>query len=40
MIGGSGSGKTNARLILINHEPGIDKTYVYAKDPYKTKYQF
>ena len=40
MTGGSGSCKTNARLILINHEPGIDKTYVYAKDPYKTKYQF
>ena len=38
MIGSSGSGQTNARLILINHEPGIDKTYVYAKDPYKTKY--
>ena len=24
---------------MINHEPDIDKIYVYAKDPYKTKYQ-
>ena len=31
-IGGSGSGKTNALLHLINHEPDIDKTYLYAKD--------
>ena len=26
-------------LNLINHEPDIDKIYVYAKDPYKAKYQ-
>ena len=25
---------------LINHQPDIDKTYLYAKDPYETKYQF
>ena len=25
---------------LINQQEDIDKTYVYAKDPYKTKYQF
>ena len=31
-IGGSGSGKTNALLHLINHEPDIDKIYLYAKD--------
>ena len=35
----SGSGKINLLLNLINHEPDIDKIYVYAKDPYKTKYQ-
>ena len=23
---------------LINHEPGIDKFFLYAKDPYKAKY--
>ena len=25
---------------LINHQSYIDKTYLYAKDPYKVKYQF
>ena len=39
MIRGSGSGKRNALLSLINLQPDIDKTYLYAKDPYETKYQ-
>ena len=39
IVGGSGSGKTNALLNLINHEPDIDKIYSYAKDPYEAKYQ-
>ena len=26
-------------LNLINHEPDIDKIYLYAKDPYEAKYQ-
>ena len=39
IIGSSGSGKRNALLNLINQEPDIDKTYLYAKDPYKAKYQ-
>ena len=30
IVGGSGSGKTNALLVLINHEPDIDKTYSIA----------
>ena len=34
IIGGSGSGKTNALLNLINNYPDIDKIYLYAKDPY------
>ena len=38
-VGGSGSGKTNALINLINHEPDIDKIYLYAKDPYEAKYQ-
>ena len=38
-IGGSGSGKTNALLNLIDNEPNIGKIYSYAKDPYKAKYQ-
>ena len=40
IIGGSGSGKTNALLNLINNEPDIDKIYLYAKDQYEAKYQF
>ena len=39
MVQGSGSGKTNALLNLINHEPDIDKIYLYAKDLYEAKYQ-
>ena len=40
IIGGSGSGKTNAFLHLINNQPDIDRIYLYAKDPYEAKYQF
>ena len=40
IIGGSGSGKTNALLNLINNQPEIDKIYLYAKDPYEKKYQY
>ena len=40
IIGGSGSGKTNALLNLINNQPDIDKVYLYAKGPYEDKYQF
>ena len=40
IIGGSGSGKTNALLNLRNKQPDIDKIYLYAKDPYEAKYQF
>ena len=25
---------------LINNQPDIDKIYLYAKDPYKAKYQY
>ena len=39
-MGGCGSGKTNALLNLINNQPGINKIYQYAKDPYEAKYQF
>ena len=39
IVGGSGSGKTNALLNLINNQLDIDKIYLHAKDPYKTKYQ-
>ena len=40
IIGGSGSGKTNALLNLINNQPDIDKIYLYEKDSYEKKYQY
>ena len=40
IIGGSGSGKANALLNLINNQPDIDQIYPYAKDPYEAKYQY
>ena len=39
IIGGSGSGKTNALLNFINSQPDIDKIYLYTKDQYEAKYQ-
>ena len=39
IIGGSGSGNTNALLSLINHKAHINKICLYSKDPYKGKYQ-
>ena len=40
IIGGSGSGKTNALLNLIENQPDIDNIYLYAKDPHEGKYQY
>ena len=40
IIGGSGSGKTNALLNFMNNQPNIDKIYLYVQDPYEAKYQF
>ena len=40
IIGGSGSGKTNLLLNLIEIQPDIDKIYLYAQDPYESKYQY
>ena len=39
IIGGSGSGKTNLLLNLIENQPDIDKIFLYTKDPYESKYQ-
>ena len=36
----SGSGKTNLLLNLIKSQPDIDKIYLYARDPYESKYQY
>ena len=40
IIGGSRSGKTNVLLKLIENQPYINKIYLYAKDPYESKYQY
>ena len=40
IIGGSGSGKTNLLLNLIENQPDIDKIYLYEKDSYESKYQY
>ena len=34
---GSGTWKTSS---LFNHQPDIDKIYLYVKNPYEGKYQF
>ena len=39
MIGGSGSGKKNTLLNLINEQRDIDKIYLYAKDLRESKYE-
>ena len=36
ILGGSGSGKTNA---LLSNQPDIDQIYLYAKDLYEEKHQ-
>ena len=35
IMGGSGSGKANVLLNLIENQPDIDRIYFYVKDPYK-----
>ena len=40
ITGGSGSGKTNVLLNLINNKLDIDKIYLYAKDPCEERYKF
>ena len=40
IIGGSGSGKTNTLLNLINEQHNIDKIYLYARDLSKPKYDY
>ena len=37
IIGDSESGKTNVLLNLLENQPGIDKIYLYAKDPCEAK---
>ena len=40
IIGGSGSGKTNALINLINEQNDIDKTYLYARDLSEPKCEY
>ena len=40
IIGHSGSGKTNLLLNSTENQPNIDKRYLYAKDPYESKYKY
>ena len=40
IVGGSGSGKTNALLNLKKEQDDIDKIYLYAKDLSEPKYEF
>ena len=40
IIGGSGSGKTNALLYFIKGQDHIDKIYLYAKYLSEPKYEF
>ena len=40
ITGGSGSGKTNALLNLINEQSYIDKIYLYARDLSEPKYEY
>ena len=40
IIAGSGSGKTNTLLNLINEQKDIDKIYLYAKDLSEPKYEY
>ena len=39
IIGGSGSGKTNTLLHLVNEQGDIDKIYLYAKDLSESTYE-
>ena len=40
ILGGSGSGETNVLLNFRSNQSGIDKIYLYVKDPYEAKYQY
>ena len=39
-VGGSGSGKTNALINLINEQNDIDKIYLYGRDLNEPKYEY
>ena len=40
IVGGSGSGKPDVLLNVIDNKADIDKIYLYAKDLYEARYQY
>ena len=40
IINGSGSGKTNSLINLINEQNNIDKIYLFARDLSEPKYEY
>ena len=40
IVGGSGSGKTNELMSLINKQNDIDKIYLYVRDLSEPKYEY
>ena len=40
IVGGSGSGKTNDLISLINEQNDIDKIYLYVRDLSEPKYEY
>ena len=40
IVGGSGSGKTNQLISLINEQNDIDKIYLYVRDLSEPKYEY
>ena len=40
IFGGSGSGKTNALINLINEQNNIDKIYLHVRDLFESKYEY
>ena len=40
IVGGSGSGNTNALINLLNEQNDIDKIYLYARDLNEPKYEY
>ena len=40
IVGGSGSGKTNELISLINEQNDIDKIYLYVRDLSEPKYEY
>ena len=40
IVGGSGSGKTNELISLINEQNDLDKIYLYVRDLSEPKYEY